>query len=155
MCVCPSCVIPQSSTTLRLVCSMCAAKTLLQQNSHTSPPLASSNLFSLPLKLVSLCLSLRLPSFPCLNHVFHLPVLLLSLAHSHFLTHSCTHSSVFHPLPSLSFSLPRNQSHMLEREAGSSEDGQDCVVCSECGTVLEPAVRIYEWYSGTHACICV
>lgn len=53
---------------------------------------------------------------------------------------------------SLSFSHPPNQSHMLEKEAGRSDDGQDCVVC---GAMPEPTMCAYACKkSGTHACIC-
>lgn len=134
------------------------ATTKLSYPSSFSSSTASSfcllQLFPLPLK--SVCL------YPSTCHPFPFPKLLStrcipSVSHplSYFLTLSHTHSSVFRLLPSLSFSLPPNQSHMLEREAERSEDGQDCVVCRECGTVLEPVVRIHAWKCGTHACICL
>lgn len=131
--VCPSCVIPQSSTLLWLVCSMCVASSSCSNKTHTPPlsllrpPFASFNFFL----YLSLCfsLSLHLPPFHCLN-CFVLPVFLVSHLLSYFLTLytlilvSFT-SSLCCPPPS----LPPNQSHMLEREAERAEDGQDCVVC--------------------------
>lgn len=139
---------------------VCSVKLLLQQNSHTPPP-------SLPLLLPPFAsnfflslLNLYASVYPSTCHPFPFPKLLStrcisSVSHplSYFLTLSHTHSSVFRLLPSLSFSLPPNQSHMLEREAERSEDGQDCVVCRECGTVLEPVVRIHAWKCGT--CLCL
>lgn len=100
MYVCPSCVIPQSSRTLRLFCSVCAAP-----NSATAKLCFSSSrllqLFLLPcacLKSVCLCLSLHLPSFSHLNHIFH-PLVHLSLALSHSFSPTDSLILVFHPLP--------------------------------------------------------
>ncbi len=130
------------------VCSpkLCYSKTLTLLL-LLSPP---STFFSLPVKSTSVYSSTCYPypvsitSFTSLYFFFFFFFVFRPL--SYFLTHSHTHSSVFQPLlPSLSFSLPPNQSHMLEREARGSEDGPDC------GCMW----RV--WYSvvASRACICV
>lgn len=162
MFVCPSCVIPQSSRAPRFaLLHVCSHKTLLQRNSHFFSSTPSTLLSSSRLLFTNFC-SLILPKI-CLPVSAPLPTqsYLSPSCSSSFFSHSFHMFSPIHspilpcltlplsPSPpfslSLSFTLPPNQSHMLEKEAGRSDDGHNCVECRPCGTVLGVSrVRMYK-----------
>lgn len=147
-----------------LLCSMCAAAKLCY--SETLPLLLLYSLYSFvflspPLhqlllphfaKNLSACLCPATDSIISFTFLFFF-FFFLSLF-SYVLTHSLSHSPMSHTPPfsipaflslSLSFTLPPNQSHMLEREAGRSDHGHNCVECRPCGTVLGVSrVRMYK-----------
>ncbi len=144
MFVCPSCVIPQSSRTLRLVCSMCAAPNSATANLSSSSSSSrllqrfSPSLLNLPLSippLAILTLSQSRLSPPCtssssssslsfaLSPTFS-PIHILILV-------SFTPSSPLCPSPSLLI-----RAICWRGRQGDLRMDRIVVVCGECGTVL-------------------
>lgn len=165
MFVCPSCVIPQSSRAPRFaLLHVCSRKTLLQRNSPTSSPLLPL-LFCLPLASSSptfapsfcqksVCLSL--PRYR-LNHIFHLPVLLLLFSLTLFIcSHPFTlpfsnvsHSPFLHPRLSLSLSPCPSPSLLIRAICWRERQGDltmDIIVLN-----VDRAVQCWE----SAVCVCI
>lgn len=137
------------------------AKLSHSSSSSTVPPLASFNFFSL-------LLNLSASVYPSTSHPFSISVTYFTSLHfclspSLILSHTFTHLFVSftpsNPSPPLSFPLALcpSPSFLIRAICWRERDLRmdRIVLYVQCGTVLEPAVRVYACKCGTHACICV